>query len=120
MVRDAHRGSDVITQKYRGKKTPILYATKASHCLLQSLEKAGLTEWVSLDGFRTIKSNMKAWLLNYKQNPAWEKRALELTDGKGVDFQFEVVETFQNEDGSRVASRWRVTGKNNGVLGNRS
>jgi hypothetical protein len=52
--RTDHRGSDVITQKYRGKKTPILYATKASHCLLQSLEKAGLTEWVSLDGFRTI------------------------------------------------------------------
>jgi NADPH:quinone reductase-like Zn-dependent oxidoreductase len=55
--------------------------------------------------------------ITYKQNPAWEKRALELTDGKGVDFQFEVVETFQNEDGSRVASRWRVTGKNNGALG---
>jgi hypothetical protein len=37
--------------------------------------------------------------------------------GKITDFEFEVVETFQNEDGSRVASRWRVTGKNNGVLG---
>jgi NADPH:quinone reductase-like Zn-dependent oxidoreductase len=24
--------------------------------------------------------------ITYKQNPAWEKRALELTDGKGVDF----------------------------------
>jgi ketosteroid isomerase-like protein len=34
-----------------------------------------------------------------------------------TDFEFEVVETFQNEDGSRVASRWRVSGKNNGVLG---
>jgi hypothetical protein len=34
-----------------------------------------------------------------------------------TDLKFEVVETFQNEDGSRVASRWRVTGKNNGVLG---
>ena len=33
------------------------------------------------------------------------------------DFQFEVIETFQNEDGSRVASRWRVSGKNNGLLG---
>jgi hypothetical protein len=33
------------------------------------------------------------------------------------DFQFESVETFQNEDGSRVASRWRVTGKNNGLFG---
>ena len=27
------------------------------------------------------------------------------------DLQFEVIETFQNEDGSRVASRWRITGK---------
>jgi SnoaL-like domain len=33
------------------------------------------------------------------------------------DFEFEVLETFQNEDGSRVASLWRVTGKNNGMLG---
>jgi hypothetical protein len=32
------------------------------------------------------------------------------------DLQFEVIETFQNEDGSRVASRWRITGKNNGIL----
>jgi hypothetical protein len=36
---------------------------------------------------------------------------------KIADFEFEVIETFQNEDGSRVASRWRVTGKNNGILG---
>jgi hypothetical protein len=33
------------------------------------------------------------------------------------DFHFEVIETFQNEDGSRVASLWRVTGKNNGMMG---
>jgi hypothetical protein len=33
------------------------------------------------------------------------------------DLQFEVIETFQNEDGSRVASRWRIAGKNNGILG---
>lgn len=33
------------------------------------------------------------------------------------DFDFEVLETFQNEDGSRVASLWRVTGKNNGMMG---
>lgn len=36
---------------------------------------------------------------------------------KITDLEFEVLETFQNEDGSRVASRWRVSGKNNGVLG---
>jgi hypothetical protein len=33
------------------------------------------------------------------------------------DLQFEVIETFQNEDESRVASRWRIVGKNNGILG---
>ena len=33
------------------------------------------------------------------------------------NFEFEVIETFQNEDGSRVASRWRVTGNNNGIMG---
>ena len=33
------------------------------------------------------------------------------------DLEFEVLETFQNEDGSRVVSRWRVTGKNNGMMG---
>jgi ketosteroid isomerase-like protein len=37
--------------------------------------------------------------------------------GKITDLEFEVVETFQNKDGSRVASRWRITGKNNGMLG---
>jgi hypothetical protein len=33
------------------------------------------------------------------------------------DLQFEVIETFQNEDESRIASRWRIAGKNNGILG---
>jgi hypothetical protein len=36
---------------------------------------------------------------------------------KIIDLEFEIIETFQNEEGSRVASRWRVTGKNNGLLG---
>ncbi|MGJ5819574.1 ester cyclase [Paludibaculum fermentans] len=33
------------------------------------------------------------------------------------DLQFEVLETFQNQDGSRVASLWRLTGRNNGMMG---
>jgi hypothetical protein len=33
------------------------------------------------------------------------------------DFEFNVVETFQNETGDRVVSRWRVTGKNKGFMG---
>jgi len=30
---------------------------------------------------------------------------------------FETIESFQNVDGSRVASRWRVRGRNNGLFG---
>ncbi|HEY3598341.1 MAG TPA: nuclear transport factor 2 family protein [Paraburkholderia sp.] len=33
------------------------------------------------------------------------------------DFEFHVVEMFQNEVGDRVVTRWRVTGKNNGFMG---
>jgi hypothetical protein len=33
------------------------------------------------------------------------------------DFRFDVIETFQNETGDRVVSRWRVTGRNNGFMG---
>jgi hypothetical protein len=36
---------------------------------------------------------------------------------KILDLEFESIETFQNEEGTRVASRWRVTGRNNGILG---
>jgi steroid delta-isomerase-like uncharacterized protein len=44
---------------------------------------------------------------------AWVAGFLQRID----DFNFEVIESFQNAEGTRVASRWRVTGKNNGVLG---
>ena len=33
------------------------------------------------------------------------------------DFQFDVVEIFQNETGDRVVSRWIVTGRNKGFIG---
>jgi limonene-1,2-epoxide hydrolase len=33
------------------------------------------------------------------------------------DFEFHIIETFQNAEGDRVASRWRITGKNNGFMG---
>ncbi|OAI40252.1 hypothetical protein AYO39_01650 [Actinobacteria bacterium SCGC AG-212-D09] len=33
------------------------------------------------------------------------------------DWKFEVVESFEECDGSRVASSWRVTGTNNGAFG---
>src|SRR3546814_18116669 len=31
--------------------------------------------------------------------------------------EFECLEIFQNAEGSRVASRWRLTGRNNGIMG---
>lgn len=34
-----------------------------------------------------------------------------------ADLTLETIETFSNLDGSRVASRFRITGRNNGVLG---
>ena len=33
------------------------------------------------------------------------------------DLDFEVLEIFQNESGSRVTTLWRLTGKNNGMMG---
>jgi len=49
------------------------------------------------------RENFKAWVRDFL--------------GRIDDFRFDVIETFQNQDGSRVASRWRVSGRNNGVLG---
>jgi ketosteroid isomerase-like protein len=34
-----------------------------------------------------------------------------------TDLHLEVTESFQNADGSRVMSRWLLTGKNNGLFG---
>lgn len=34
-----------------------------------------------------------------------------------ADLRWETIETFSNLDGSRVASRFRITGRNNGMLG---
>jgi ketosteroid isomerase-like protein len=33
------------------------------------------------------------------------------------DFQFGALETFQNAEGTRVASRWKLSGKNKGFVG---
>jgi hypothetical protein len=52
------------------------------------------------------RAAFKKWVLDFQS--------------KIIDLEFEPIETFQNEDGSRVASRWRVTGKNNGILGTRA
>lgn len=44
---------------------------------------------------------------------AWAKQFNQRITG----LKFEVLETFQNEQGTRVASRWRVSGRNNGMFG---
>ncbi|NWD74950.1 nuclear transport factor 2 family protein [Pseudomonas gingeri] len=36
------------------------------------------------------------------------------------DFTFGSIETFQNKDGTRVASRWKLSGKNQGFIGGQS
>ena len=43
----------------------------------------------------------------------WVKEFLDHVNDLHVD----TIETFQNEDGSRVTSRWVLTGTNNGILG---
>jgi steroid delta-isomerase-like uncharacterized protein len=43
----------------------------------------------------------------------WIKQFLDHVDDLHVD----TIETFQNDDGTRVTSRWVLTGNNNGFLG---
>ncbi|MEM8716229.1 MAG: ester cyclase [Cyanobacteria bacterium P01_G01_bin.4] len=45
----------------------------------------------------------KTWIANFQS--------------KIDDLRLTPLETFANADGSRVTSRWRITGKNKGVLG---
>jgi limonene-1,2-epoxide hydrolase len=59
---------------------------------------------ITSDGVDIVsRAQFKAWVSGFLQ--------------RINDFHFEVIESFQNAEGTRVASRWRVTGKNNGVLG---
>jgi hypothetical protein len=45
----------------------------------------------------------KAWVIDFQR--------------KIANLEFEVLESFQSPNGDRVATRWRVTGRNNGMLG---
>jgi hypothetical protein len=49
------------------------------------------------------RDSFKRWVLEFQ--------------AKVADLEFEVIESFQNAEGSRVASRWRAHGRNNGVFG---
>jgi steroid delta-isomerase-like uncharacterized protein len=51
----------------------------------------------------TGRDNFKTWIAGFLE-------ALS-------DLHLEVAESFQNADGTRVASRWLLTGRNNGILG---
>ncbi len=62
-------------------------------------------DFVITSGGRDIigRDNFKVWVKGFQ--------------AQVHDFEFHIVETFQNADGSRVASRWKVTGRNNGMMG---
>jgi len=62
-------------------------------------------DFVIVTGGETIsgRENFKQWIEEFF--------------GKVHDLHLEVIESFQNSDGSRVASRFLLTGKNNGALG---
>ena len=49
------------------------------------------------------RENFKAWVAGFQS--------------KIADLKFETIETFANVDGLRVSSRFRVTGRNNGMFG---
>ena len=49
------------------------------------------------------RSAFKAWIIGFQQTIR--------------ELEFDIIESFQNEDGSRVASRFRMHGRNNGFLG---
>ena len=49
------------------------------------------------------KENFKNWIGQFLE--------------KVNDLHLDAIETFQNEDGTRVTSRWVLTGTNNGMLG---
>jgi len=52
---------------------------------------------------RTGKENLKNWIKAFFD--------------KVNDLEVDAVETFQNEDGTRVTSRWVLMGTNNGLFG---
>jgi len=49
------------------------------------------------------RENFKAWVGNFQS--------------KIADLKWETIETFANADAVRVSSRFRITGRNNGIFG---
>jgi ketosteroid isomerase-like protein len=71
----------------------------------EAVDRFVVDDFVIVSGGETIsgRENFKAWIGGF----------LSMVD----DLHLEVLESFQNEDGSRVTSRWLLTGRNNGILG---
>jgi len=72
---------------------------------LRKIHRPDATERLVIDDFVIRKGGVD--VVSKDKFEDWAKQVLEKVSG----LQFEVVETLQNEDGSRVAARWRVTGK---------
>ncbi len=49
------------------------------------------------------RARFKEWVVDFQSKIAY--------------LEFDILETFQNAEGTRVASRWQIRGKNKGVLG---
>ena len=70
-----------------------------------AVDRFVVDDFVIVTGGETIagRENFKRWIEGFL--------------AKVDDLHLEVVESFQNADGSRVVSRWVLTGRNNGILG---
>lgn len=70
-----------------------------------AIDRFVVDDFVIVSGGETIsgRESFKQWVAGFL--------------AKVDDLHLEVVESFQNDDGSRVASRWLLTGRNNGILG---
>jgi ketosteroid isomerase-like protein len=71
----------------------------------EAADRFVVDDFVIVSGGETIagRENFKSWI----------GRFLAVVD----DLHLEVLESFQNAEGSRVTSRWLLTGKNNGIFG---
>ena len=49
------------------------------------------------------RATFKEWVIDFQS--------------KITHLEFDILDTFQNAEGTRVASRWQIRGKNNGILG---
>jgi hypothetical protein len=70
-----------------------------------AIDEMVIEDFVITSGGNDIVSRaaFKAWAIEFA--------------AKVDDLDFEIIESFQSADGRRVASRWRLTGRNNGLMG---